>query len=73
MTIGELLRKARKKLKKRQVDIAEEVGVTQPTVFAWEDDQCLPEAAKIRVVAKAYDVNPIDLLPRTAKKKAASA
>ncbi len=73
MTVGELLRKARKKLKKRQADIAAETGVTQPTVFAWESDGCLPEAAKIRDVAKAYGLDPLDLLPKTPKKKRASA
>lgn len=71
MTVGERLRKARKKLGKRQLDIAEEVGVKQPTVFAWEADDCLPEAAKIRDVAKAYGIDPIDLLPKTPKRASA--
>ena len=68
MTLGERLRKARKKLGIRQADIAQAVGVAQPTVHAWESDQCYPETARVREVAKAYDVDPLDLLPRPPKK-----
>jgi transcriptional regulator with XRE-family HTH domain len=67
MTVGERLRKARKKLGKTQTKVASECDVTQPTVHAWESDQCLPEAGRVRQVAKSYDVDPLDLLPRTKK------
>jgi transcriptional regulator with XRE-family HTH domain len=69
VTIGERLRKARAKSGKRQADIAREVGVAQPTVCAWEADTCLPEAAKVRAVAKAYGLEPLKLLPPTPRKQ----
>lgn len=65
MTVGELLRRARRKRKKTQKDIAAAVGVAQPTVHAWEHDQCLPGAERIRDVAEAYGISPVDLLPKT--------
>ncbi len=66
MTVGERLRKARKKLAKRQLDIAVEVGRTQPTVAAWEADAALPETSIVRIVAKAYGLKPEQLLPEAA-------
>ena len=70
MTVGERLRKARTKLKKRQADIADEVGVSQPAVQAWESDHCLPETEKFRAVADAYGIDVMHLLPVTKKKAA---
>jgi transcriptional regulator with XRE-family HTH domain len=66
MTVGERLRKARQRIGKRQVDIADEVGRTQPTVAAWESDDALPETAIVRAVAKAYGLRPELLLPEAA-------
>lgn len=63
MTVGERLRKARKKLKKTQAEIAGELGKTQPTVTAWESDQTLPHTADVRAVARAYGLKPEQLLP----------
>lgn len=63
MTVGERLRKARLKLGKRQCDIADELGCSQPTVHGWEADKFLPETERIRDVAKAYGVQPEQLLP----------
>jgi transcriptional regulator with XRE-family HTH domain len=78
MTVGELLRKARDKLTnkdgspKRQSDIADELGVTQAAVASWETDDATPEATRIRDVAKAYGgIDPLDLLPKKKKKRAA--
>lgn len=70
MTVGERLRKARAKLKKRQADIAAELGVKQPTVWEWEnakDGAGSVPAHRILEVAKAYGVDPIALLPKKAK------
>lgn len=66
MTIGERLRAARKKRKKRQLDIANELGLNQSTVAQWELDEALPRTQIIRAVAKAYGLNPEQLLPEAA-------
>ena len=66
MTIGETLRKARRKLRKRQLDIAVELGCTQPTVQAWESDKYQPRSKLVRAIAKAYGVKPEVLLPKAA-------
>jgi len=66
MTVGERLRKARLRMKKRQSDIALLLGVTQPTVHAWESDKWSPSIELIRDVAKAYGLEPSDLIPRAA-------
>lgn len=63
MTVGERLRKARQKLKKRQLDIAEVLECTQSTVAQWESDVTLPRTEDIRAVAKAYGLDPGLLLP----------
>lgn len=62
MTLGKCLRRARKKSGKRQVDIATEVSVKQPTVNAWESGKCRPETSRAPAVAKAYGVDPMDVL-----------
>lgn len=70
MTIGERLRKARLKLKKRQADIAKEIGVKQPTVWEWEnakDGAGTVPAHRILEVAKAYGIDPLSLLPKKSK------
>lgn len=66
MTVGERLRKARERLRKRQADIAAELDCTQPTVAAWEADDALPRTADVRAVAKAYGLKPEQLLPEIA-------
>lgn len=78
MTIGERLRKARKRLGKTQTAVATECGVKQPTVHAWEDDQCLPELPKFAKVAASYAIDVDHLMkaalaPRAKKTKGAAA
>jgi transcriptional regulator with XRE-family HTH domain len=63
MTVGARLRAARMKLKKRQHEIAAELGCTQPAVSDWESDKALPRTQEIRAVAKAYGLKPELLLP----------
>lgn len=66
MTVGERLRKARKRLGKSQAQIAAQVGVTQPRVTQIESSGNVP-AHLIGPLAKAYDVDPLDLLPKKTK------
>lgn len=61
MTLGELLRKARKRLKKDQLEIATELEKTQPTVSAWENDTAVPGLRDLSKVAKAYGLHRDDL------------
>lgn len=66
MTVGQRLRKARLKLNLRQLDIADKLGCTQPTIHAWESDATLPRTEDIRDVAAAYGLDPEHLLPKSA-------
>lgn len=63
MTIGERLRRARKRLGKTQIQIAVELGKTQATVSGWESDDVLPELRALRQVAEAYGIRPEALIP----------
>lgn len=81
MTLGQRLREARERLKKNQADVALDLGKTQPTVAAWENDQTLPSLRDMRRISWAYGV-PVDELlaceiptepkPRTKRKAARS-
>jgi transcriptional regulator with XRE-family HTH domain len=70
VTIGDKLRTARRKLGKRQRDIAAEVGCSQVAVQGWESNKWLPESDRIRAVASAYGVDPLDLLPKKKRRAA---
>jgi transcriptional regulator with XRE-family HTH domain len=63
VTTAERMRKARRAQKKRQRDIAEEVGRTQPTVAAWESGRAFPRLEELRRVARAYGLRPEFLIP----------
>jgi transcriptional regulator with XRE-family HTH domain len=52
----ERLIRARKKLKKQQQDIADELGVSQATVSRWEHDGAIPRRGNWKRVAEAYGV-----------------
>lgn len=67
MTAGERLRRARRKQGKRQIDMATELGVTQPRIQQLEASDRVPSHL-IRELARVYKVDPLDLLP---KKRAA--
>lgn len=60
------MRKARLRKRKRQRDIAVEVGRTQPTVQAWESGQAYPRLVELRKVARAYGLRPELLIPAEA-------
>lgn len=60
------MRAARRKLGKRQIDIADEVGCTQPTVHAWETGRTHPRVQLLPAVARAYKLRPAQLIPREA-------
>lgn len=66
VTVGQRLRKARKRLRKTQSEIATLLGCTQPTVHAWESDKNPPQTHDLREVARVYGVTLDDLVPRSA-------
>jgi transcriptional regulator with XRE-family HTH domain len=66
MTVGQRMRRARKKLGKTQAEMAAEVGREQPTIHEWETDKSLPRTADVRKVAQAYGLRPEQLLPEVA-------
>lgn len=63
MTVGERLRKAREERGLTQLQVAERLGKTQPTVQAWESDKTLPRTEEVRDVAAVYGLKPEQLLP----------
>lgn len=70
MASGGRLRKARQRLRKSQAEMAVLVGVTQPRITQIEANDKVP-AHLITTVAKAYGIDPLDLLPKKTKVAAA--
>lgn len=58
---GERLRATMKILKRTQVQLADEIGVSQNAVSKWMSGECLPETAQILATAKFLGV-PVDYL-----------
>jgi DNA-binding XRE family transcriptional regulator len=54
MTLGQRLRTARERLKKRQQDVATELEVSQVTVSMWESGRSVPNLRDIKRIAWAY-------------------
>lgn len=57
------MKSARKRLKKTQQQIADELDVPQPLVSRWEAGDGYPQTKDIRRVARVYGVKPERLLP----------
>jgi transcriptional regulator with XRE-family HTH domain len=55
------IRELRKAAKISQKTLAEECGVKQPTVVAWEKNKSQPKADKLPVIAKALGCEIADL------------
>ena len=65
--VGDRLKRARKRKGKTQLEMATELGVTQPLIAKWEDGRGLPVTDDLRRVAAAYGLRPEQLLPSVAK------
>lgn len=65
MAIGERLRRAREDLGLTQQQLAEKLGVSQPTIHAWESGS-MPRMKRLRAVAEAYGLTLGDLLAEAA-------
>ena len=61
-TIGERLRRLRKKSGLTQEELADAVGVNPVTVSCWENNTYLPKTQSIKALAKALGVSEADLL-----------
>lgn len=55
------IRELRKAAKLTQTDIANAVGVTQPSVAAWEKGESQPRSGKIPVIARTLKCEIADL------------
>lgn len=72
MTVGQLLRKARQRLKKSQAEIAKELDISQPRVTQLEAGDSVP-SERIYDVARVYQVDPLDLIKKPSKKSKGAA
>lgn len=55
--IGLRLKVARENAGKTQLQVAEYFGVTKGTVSAWETGKGMPDAARLRALAKLYKIS----------------
>ncbi len=61
-TIGERLRRLRKKSGLTQEELADAVGVHENSVSRWENNELTPKTQSIKALAKALGVSEADLL-----------
>lgn len=59
----ELMRAARKKAKKTQAQVAEELGFTQAQIAKWEKGEAFPVTGDLRRVAEYFGLRPEQLIP----------
>ncbi|CCA91901.1 MULTISPECIES: helix-turn-helix domain-containing protein [unclassified Novosphingobium] len=62
-TLGERLHRLRKLRGMTQGELAEKLGVSKPTVWAWEQDRARPIEDRIEPIAQALGVTASDLKP----------
>jgi transcriptional regulator with XRE-family HTH domain len=60
--LGKRLQRLRKELGMSQGRLAEQLGVSKPTVWAWEQGKARPVESRIESLAQALGVSPRDLL-----------
>ena len=58
MTQGKRIREARHRLQLTQIDLADRIGVHQPSVAYWESGKTRPRSATLLTLALALDVAP---------------
>ena len=62
MINAEAIKAARKRLNLTQDQLAEAMGVEQPTVQRWENGKRAPDESQIPALAQALQVEPADLM-----------
>ncbi len=60
-TMGKQLEQLRKKRGMTLADVAGQLGVSKPTVWAWEKGKARPVESRLPDIAKALDISPQDL------------
>lgn len=60
--IGERIRRLRRARAMTQAELAAAAGVSDVTVVRWEGGGNVPQLTKVRAIAKALGVKPIDIL-----------
>lgn len=66
-SLARRLRRLRKENGLSQGDLADRIGVSKPTVWAWEHGRARPQEARLKVIADALGttIEELDGLPRT--------
>lgn len=64
MTLGELLRQARKKKGLKIRELAELVGVSHVTIYHYEKDHYEPRISHLKWLAQALDLTLTELIER---------
>lgn len=59
------LRIARHRVRLRQQDLADRLGISQPGISGWERGLCMPKERSVWRLAEALNVEPSDLLRGT--------
>lgn len=62
-TTGKLMRSAREQAGLTQQAIATVLGFTQAQIVKWESGEALPKTEDLPRVARAYGIEPIQLVP----------
>jgi len=62
-SLGERLHRLRKLRGLTQGELASRLGVSKPTVWAWEQDRARPIEDRLEAIAEALGVTPADLRP----------
>lgn len=55
-SLGTVIRVARRKLALTQEDVAKHMGVSKPSVWAWEQNRAVPTDDKIEMLAELLEV-----------------
>ena len=60
--LGEFIREHRKRLGFTQDDLAQRMGVSQPTVSTWETGESMPEQQNMQLLAQVLEVSRRELV-----------
>lgn len=61
-SVGAKLRRLRKARNMTMDELADQVGVSRPTIWSWESDKSIPRASRIRALAQSFNVSENELI-----------
>jgi transcriptional regulator with XRE-family HTH domain len=70
---GARLEKLRKRVGLTRREVADRIGVKQPTVWAWEKGKARPRAEKLARLAEILRCSVIDIVPDVPRRRARAA